>query len=188
MLWLCYAFPRLSRARDVASFPLTLHPHRHISFHWCWVSVWDVGIGNRPCYQDCSSVVVVNRNKEFAAAVPAPSAPAWVFQSRYCAIWTPLFKLGSWGQTGADGCPLTSRGGLRKGGGRAFSSVTQCARSSRDAVSLFPCSFAVEILRISNTHLPWREKAAVGFFYFFLNSFVFSYCSSKEKYLLLSIS
>lgn len=162
MLQLHYAFPKLSRAMGVASFPLTfcwlvnylpkiplnfchvlemrigqqtvyfcwypigivVLPHRRISFHWCWIYAQDLGIGNRPSYQDCSSITIVNHNKELAAVL-APSAPACALQPPYHAIWTPLSaELGSWGQTGADGCPLTPRGGLGKRGGRAFSSVT----------------------------------------------------------------
>lgn len=49
---------------------------------------------------------------------------------------------------------------------------------------ILPCSSALGRLRISNIHLPWREGTAVGF----KNSFMFSFSSAEEKYLLGSIS
>lgn len=87
-------------------------------------------------------------------------------------------------------CPVQSStcwdvcmGWTEEMGQRVFSLLHSTHSTPENAASLFSYISAVGILRISNTRLPWREESAVGFFY----SFMFSFCSGEEKYLLFSI-
>lgn len=137
--------------------------HRGVPFLWCWTSAWD--LGRKQKYLSKIAVLLwsfpaVKSSLQFPLLQQCLHAShrwysdAWAERRRWDKLGQ-MVPIHPWRWTG-------------KRGAKGIFLQHSVLRTPKNAFSLSSCSFAVEILRISNTHLPWRERTAVGFLFFFI--------------------